>query len=109
MKYLLLAALICSSITSFAVSGTFRGVLVEDPSSEGTREWIYLQGPNGAVRRVEISHAHVIFGEEVGRASQQLNPSEALRKGAGLRVTASQDDSGEWAATRVEIIQMPPR
>jgi hypothetical protein len=109
VKYLLLAALICASTVVFAVSGTFRGVLVQDPVTQGAHEWVYLESPNGSVRRVEISRAEVVFGEEVGRARQQASPSKALRKGAGLRVTASQDESGEWAATRVEIIEMPPK
>ena len=109
VKYLLLAALICASTVVFAVSGTFRGVLVQDPVSQDAHKWIYLGSPNGSVRRVEISRAEVAFGEDVGRASQHVSPTEALKKGAGLRVTASQDESGEWAATRIEIIEMPPK
>ena len=109
MKYLLLAALVCASTVVFAVSGTFRGVLVQDPVTQGAHKWIYLESPNGSVRRVEMSRAEVVFGEEVGRTSQQASPSKALRKGAGLRVTASQDEAGEWAATEVEIVEMPPK
>jgi hypothetical protein len=94
---------------AFAASGTFRGTLVEDPATQDSRQWIYLQSPNGSIRRVEISTAQMVFGEDLNPSVRPAKASDALRKGAGLRVTASQDESGEWTATRVEIVQMPPK
>jgi hypothetical protein len=109
VKCLLAAALLCYSIASFAVSGTFRGTLVGDPVTQDSHQWVYLRAPNGSIRRVEISRAEFVYGEEIGREPHPAKASAALQKGTGVRVTASQDESGEWAATRVEIIQMPPK
>ncbi|HLH09388.1 MAG TPA: hypothetical protein VKW78_19275 [Terriglobales bacterium] len=96
------------SVLAFAVSGTFRGYLAEDPVPDGAKRWVYLESRNGSVRRVEISHAALSYGEEVRQKRHPENASDGLRKGAGIRVTASQDESGEWEASTVEIIEMPP-
>ena len=111
MKPLLVlaAAIVCFSIASLAASGTFRGTLVGEPVTQDSHRWVYLQAPNGSIRRVEISRAELVYGEEIGRKPHPARASDALQKGTGVRVTASQDESGEWAATRVEIIQMPPK
>jgi len=109
VKCLLATAVIFSSIATFAASGTFRGTLVGDPVTQDSHKWVYLQAPNGSIRRVEISRAELVYGEEIGRQPHPAKPSAALQKGTGVRVTASQDESGEWAATRVEIVQMPPK
>lgn len=108
VKSLLASAVLFSSIASFAASGTFRGTLIQDPVTQDSHKWVYLQSPNGSVRRVEISHAQLVYAEEISRKAHPLKASEALRKGAGLRITASQDQNGEWAATRVEIVEIPP-
>ena len=109
MKRLLAATIICFSIASFAASGTFRGTLVGDPVNQDSHHWVYLQSPNGSIRRVEISRAELVYADEIGRQRHPAKASDALQKGTGVRVTASQDESGEWAATRVEIVQMPPK
>jgi hypothetical protein len=109
VKRLLAAAVICHSLATFAASGTFRGILVEDPVTQDSHHWVYLKAPNGSVRRVEISRAELVYGEEIGRKPHPAKASDALQKGTGVRVTASQDESGEWAATRIEIVQMPPK
>jgi hypothetical protein len=109
VKSLLASAVLFSSIASFAASGTFRGTLVEDVVTQDTHKWVYLQSANGSVRRVEISHAQLVYGDEVGHHPHSAKASEALRKGVGLRITASQDESGEWAATRVEIVEIPAK
>jgi hypothetical protein len=109
VKYLLVTAVVFSSIVSFAASGTFRGTLIQDPVTQDSRKWLYLQSANGSVRRVEISHAQLVYAEEISRKGHPAKASEALRRGAELRITASQDETGEWAATRVEIVEIPPK
>jgi hypothetical protein len=109
MKYVLASAVVFFSVASFAASGTFRGTLVQEPVTQGSQTWLYLQSPNGSVRRVEVSHARLVYGEEMRRQSHPAKASDVLRKGVTLRITASQNESGEWAATRVEIIEMPPK
>jgi len=109
MKYLLASAVVFFSVASFAASGTFRGTLVQDPVTQGPQTWLYLQSPNGSVRRVEVSHAELVYGEEIRRQPHPAKASEVLRQGVCLRIRAAQNEAGEWADIRVEIIEMPPK
>ena len=61
------------------------------------------------VRRVEISKAQLVYGEGIGKQPRPAQPSEALHKGASVRIAASQDYSGEWLATLVEIVELAPQ
>ena len=60
------------------------------------------------LRRVEVAHAEIMYGEEVPASSQRHNcNSDCLARRAGRRITAHQDASGEWRAKRVEILKRP--
>lgn len=111
VKSLIATVVVISSLSlaGLAASGTFRGTLVSDPVTQDSHRWVYLQSANGSVRRVEVSRAEVVYGEEMGRQPHPAKASAALRQGTGVRVTASQDETGEWAATRVEIVDIPPK
>jgi len=86
-------------------AGSFRGTIVEAPQSSPGKSWIYVQGRNGAARRVEISRAKVIYDEDVPAANRASNPADALVPGAEVRVTAEQGSDGEWWASTVEILK----
>ena len=59
------------------------------------------------LRRVEVAHAEIVYGEEVPASSQRHNcNSDCLIKGQEVRITAHQDASGEWRAKRVEILKV---
>lgn len=85
--------------------GSFRGTIVDPPQPSPGNNWIYVQGRNGAARRVEISRAKVIYDEDVPAANRASNPSDALVPGAEVRVTAEQGSDGEWWASSVEILK----
>src|ERR1700757_4113383 len=54
---LLLAALPLS-----AVDGTFRGKVIDPPGNvPAAPGWIFVQGRNKALRRVNVSHADIVF------------------------------------------------
>jgi len=90
---------------SAGAPGSFRGTIVEGPSTAKT-SWIYVQGRNGMARRVDISRARVSYDESVPAAIRRAKPQEALIKGAEVRVTAEQGSDGEWRASRVEILKI---
>jgi hypothetical protein len=92
------------------MTGTFRGTIV-DPGTKSSadRGWIYVQGRNQMLRRVQIADAKVIYAPEVPAALKATNPATALTDGAEVRVTAAQDGSGEWRATTVEILKPAPQ
>ncbi len=83
--------------------GSFRGKIVGGPNS-AQKDWLYIQGRNGMVRRVDVSHAHVEYDEDVPAASRSRNPQDALKPGVEVRITAEQGSDGEWRASRVEIL-----
>ena len=88
------------------ISGTFRGVIVPAPKGEASHGWIYVQGRNGNLRRAEVSHARVLYASCVPARLREQVPARALKAGAEVRVTATQDGKGEWRASRVEILKV---
>ena len=75
----------------------------EEPLPKG---WIFVQGRNHLLRRVEVAHATVVYGVQVPAAQRRKCGPECLEQGLEIRVTAEQDSAGEWRATRVEILRL---
>jgi hypothetical protein len=93
-------------LMAMAIAGTpgsFRGTIVDRPTAE--KGWLYVQGRNGTARRVEISHAQIVYDEDVPTAERRPNPEDALVVGTEVRVTAEQGSDGEWRASQVEILK----
>ncbi len=84
--------------------GIFRGVVIHGPDM--TPGWMYLKSANGQVRRVGISRAKVVYTDSVPEKERRKMPEESIVTGADVRVTAEQDQKGEWRATRIEIISL---
>lgn len=100
--------MLLSSTAVFAVDGTFRGKIADPPANEpAVKGWIFIEGRNQMLRRVEVAHAEIVYGEEVPASSQRHNcNSDCLIKGQEVRITAHQDASGEWRAKQVEILKL---
>jgi hypothetical protein len=91
----------------FAVDGTFRGKITDPPANEPeVKGWIFVQGKNHMLRRVEVAHAEIVYGEEIPASERHNCNVGCLRPGQEVRITAHQDPSGEWRAKRVEILKM---
>ncbi len=102
-----ICGLLISGIPLFAADGTFRGKVIEAPeNTPSVPGWIFVQGRNRMLRRVEVAHAEVVFGEEVPSSQRHKCNSECLSAGQDVRVTARQDSAGEWRAKRVEILHL---
>ena len=108
VNYLLLMSLASFLVPVLsATEGTFEGRIVDPaPAQSLPQGWIFVQGRNHMLRRVEITHATVVFGEEIPAASRRKCGPECLEAGQEIRVTAVQDASGEWRAKRVEILRL---
>ena len=103
----LVFGLLAYGITAFAVDGTFRGKITDPPANEPTvKGWIFVQGRNHMLRRVEVAHAEIVYGEEIPASERHSCNVECLQAGQEVRITAYQDSSGEWRAKRVEILKM---
>jgi uncharacterized protein (DUF3084 family) len=90
-----------------AADGTFRGRVIDPPvNTPAIHGWIFVQGRNRMLRRVEVSHAVVVFGDEVPASEHRKCNSECLSAGQEVRVTARLDSAGEWRAKRVEILHL---
>jgi hypothetical protein len=101
-------ALLLSSPAALAVDGTFRGKIADPPANvPAVKGWIFVEGRNQMLRRVEVAHAEIVYGDEVPASSQRHGcNSDCLSKGQEVRITAHQDASGEWRAKRVEILKV---
>src|SRR5215470_1046869 len=100
--------LLLSSPPASAVDGTFRGKVIDPPSNQPLAPgWIFVQGRNRMLRRVEVAHAEIVFGEGVPVHQRRKCNAECLSAGQEVRVTARQDSAGEWRAKRVEILHIP--
>jgi hypothetical protein len=99
--------LIFSLTPAWAVDGTFQGHVIDPPANElQSHGWIYVQGRNHILRRVEVSHASIVFGESVPVSQRHPCSMDCLMAGQEIRVTAEQDRSGEWRAKQVEILKL---
>jgi hypothetical protein len=110
MKWSALAGLcgllLCSTVLC-ATEGVFQGKIVDPPTAETHRPgWIFVQGRNHMLRRVEVAHAEIVFGDQVPVSQRRKCKMDCLAPGQEIRVTAEQDSSGEWRAKRVEILQL---
>ena len=100
------AALFCALLPalSSAASGSFRGVIVRGP--DVNPGWIWVKGANGLLRKVSINHARVVYDSAVPQNDRERQPLMSMKSGAEVRITADQDDDGEWQATKVEILRI---
>lgn len=110
MKWCALASIcglvLCSTIL-YASEGVFQGKIVDPPTAEAHRAgWIFVQGRNHMLRRVEVAHAEIVFGDQIPVSQRRKCKMDCLAAGQEIRVTAEQDSSGEWRAKRIEILQL---
>jgi hypothetical protein len=104
---LLVCAFLTTRVPVFATEGMFQGKVVDSPVSEPPKAgWIYVQGRNHMLRRVEVAHAKVVFGQQVPVSQQRECHMECIEVGQEVRIIAEQDPSGEWRASRVEILRL---
>lgn len=105
---LLLGALLLLPLSGQAADGIFQGKVVEPPATEQvTQGWIFIQGGNRMLRRVDVSHAVVVLGPDIPSSQRRKCGWECLAAGQEVRVTAAQDAAGEWRAKRVVILRLP--
>jgi hypothetical protein len=98
--------LLCSALV-LASDGVFQGKIVDPPGAEPHHAgWIFVQGRNHMLRRVEVSHAEIVFGDHIPVSQRRKCKMDCLATGQQIRVTAEQDSSGEWRAKRVEILEL---
>jgi hypothetical protein len=97
--------LILSAICPAAARGSFRG-RIANTSVENRRQWIYVEAGRRNVRRVDVSRATIRFGENVAPNRRTPHPADSLARGAEVEVIAAQDDSGEWRASSVRILEL---
>ena len=102
----LFALLLLAPLLGFAAEGVFQGKVIDPPVDEPVPPgWIFVQGRNHLLRRVEVSHAVIVFGQQVPPNQRRKCGFECLEIGQEIRVTADQDSAGEWRAKRVEILR----
>jgi hypothetical protein len=104
IRHLALLLPIVNVLLLASTPGVFRGTLIDPPVADEAG-WIYVQARNGAVRRVNVSGAQIVYTKSVPEKKRSKRATDSLIAGAEVRVLAIQDESGEWRAPRVEILQ----
>lgn len=101
------AVLLLFPVGLWATEGMFQGKVVDAPAN-GPRGpgWIFVQGRNHMLRRVNVTHAKITFGEQVPVSQRRQCKMDCLQVGQEIRVTADQDSAGEWRAKKIEILQL---
>src|SRR5690348_12103302 len=104
VRLALAAALVFSLLPTLlsATPGSFRGVIVRGP--EDNPGWIWVKGANGMLRKVGVSGASVVYDKAVPHADREHQPEMSMKSGVEIRVTANQDNDGEWRASKIEIL-----
>lgn len=103
----LLLLLMGLAVPVFGTEGMFQGRVVDSPADQPVRSgWVYVQGRNHMLRRVEVSHASITFSKDVPDSQRHKCGMECLTPGLEIQVTAEQDSSGEWRAKRIEILKI---
>lgn len=103
---LLTCVLLLAGVLS-AADGMFQGRVIDPPLNEPQEPgWIFVQGRNHMLRRVEVAHAVIVFSKAISPEQQSTCRMECLAVGQEVRVTAEQDSEGEWRAKRVEILRL---
>jgi hypothetical protein len=106
----LVLMLLLVSELSFGAEGIFQGTVVDPPrSQQASPGWIFVEGGNHLLRKVEVTHAEIVFGAQVPDKEKRKCGPECLTPGQEVRITAEQDQSGEWRARRVEILRTGER
>jgi hypothetical protein len=103
--FLSLAALLLPDVTR-ATPGIFQGEIYEPAHEKVPQGWILVLGRNHMLRKVEISRATIVYANTIPARQRADPPHSALVDGTEVRITAEQDKSGEWRASRVEIIKL---
>ncbi len=102
-----IAVLFLSLAAAYAVDGTFQGkVVAAPPDAPVVPGWIYVQGRNQLLRRVEVAQAEVVFSSAVPEKQRGTASPGRLVAGTEVLITAQQDRSGAWHAKRVEILKL---
>ena len=90
---------------AFATIGSFRGKIVSAPAGQARQGWVFVQGPNGSLRLVDIRKAEFAFDDDFHPPADLSPSAKLLLQGAEVRVVGEQQQ-GEWRAMRVEIIRL---
>src|SRR5258708_15804815 len=111
MRWILccIAALLLSLAGAYAVDGTFQGKVVDAPEgAPAIPGWIYIQGRNRLLRRVEVAQAEIVFSNAVPENQRGAANPGRLVVGTEDLVRAGEDSSGGWHGKLGENAELRP-
>jgi hypothetical protein len=104
-KPLLLGICLFACSPLFATKGVFQGRVVEGTKREEGK-FIYIAGPSGYMRRVNIERCRIRFDSGIPASHRVRSAAESLKDSAEVRVTAEQASNGEWIALEIVILKL---
>jgi hypothetical protein len=104
---LLLLALALCPISDAKILGVFQGKIIKATATKAGKQWVYVQGKTGFVRKVDIAKAVVEYDDDFPVEARVATPAQALKVSAEVRITAQQRKD-VWLADEVLILAPNP-
>ena len=103
----LLLTLILSPLADAKILGVFQGKIIKTTTTRSGKQWLYVQGKTGFVRKVDVAKAVVEYDDDFPTEARIAKPAQALTVSADVRVTAQQKHD-VWLADEVLILAPSP-
>jgi hypothetical protein len=103
----LLLTLILSPLADAKILGVFQGKIIKTTTTKSGKQWLYVQGKTGFVRKVDVAKAVVEYDDNFPTEARIAKPAQALTVSADVRVTAQQKHD-VWLADEVLILAPNP-
>jgi hypothetical protein len=103
----LLLTLVLCPFSGAKILGVFQGRIIKATATKSGKQWLYVQGKTGFVRKVDVAKAVVEYDDDYPVGARVAKPAQALTVSAEVRITAQQKKD-VWLADEVLILAPNP-
>lgn len=103
----LLLTFVLSPLADAKILGVFQGKIIRKLPTRSGKQWVYVEGKSGFVRKVDIAKAVVEYDDDFPTEARVAKPAQALTVSAEVRITAQQKKD-VWLADEVLILAPNP-
>jgi hypothetical protein len=104
---LLVLSLLFCPVSEAKILGVFQGKIIKTSATKAGKQWLYVQGKTGFVRKVDVAKAVVEYDDDFPVEARVAKPAQALTVSAEVRITAQQKKD-VWLADEVLILAPNP-
>ena len=104
----LLLTLVLCPLSDAKILGVFQGKIIKATATKSGKQWLYVQGKTGFVRKVDVARAVVEYDDDFPVEARVAKPAQALTVSAEVRITGQQKKD-VWLADEVLILAPNPQ